>query len=104
MMDIKTAFAELGFWEDTTEEEQETVFGMDFPGGSYVMVTNDNGRMPEDEQQNLVLACYDQNDCYLWGSEFKNLAALQAVCKKAVPESAELLTAFKAASGTLKEE
>lgn len=104
MADINAAFADLGFWEDTTEEEQETVFGMDFPGDRYVLITNDNGRKPEDDKQNLVLACYDQNDCYLWGSEFKNLTALKALCQTAAPGSAELLAAFKRASGTLKEQ
>ena len=87
-------FEKLGFWEDDTPEENITVYGMDF-GADYVMLTDDLGKTPVDEKKFLVVAAYDDTDCFLWGVELKNFAALKELCSKYAAGSAELLEALR---------
>ena len=76
---------------------------MDFPDDVYVTVTDDNGRTPVRAKQNLVLACYDSEGRYRWGSEFKTFMELQTICQAHPAGSPELLQALKDASKTLKD-
>ena len=48
-------FDQLGFWEDSTPEENITVYGMDF-GTDYIMLTDDLGKTPLDEKKFIVVA------------------------------------------------
>lgn len=88
-------FDKLGFWEDTTPEENITVYGMDF-GTDYIMLTDDLGKTPVDAKKFIVVAAYDEADCFLWGVELKNFAALKELCTQYAPGSAELLQALQA--------
>lgn len=89
-------FEKLGFWEDTTPEENITVYGMDFDN-AYIMFTDDLGRTPTNEKDYIVVAAYDNTeDCFLWGKEIKDFAALQELCAGKEPGSAELLAALEA--------
>ncbi len=88
-----TDFASLGFWEDTTPEENITVYGMDF-GSDYVVLTDDLGKTPLDAKRFIVVAAYDDNDCFLWGVELKNFAALKTLCGQYPAGSSELLAAL----------
>ncbi len=88
-----TDFASLGFWEDTTPEENITVYGMDF-GSDYVVLTDDLGKTPLDAKKFIVVAAYDDNDCFLWGVELKNFAALKTLCGQYPAGSSELLAAL----------
>lgn len=83
-------FSDLGFWEDVTPEEQITVYGMDFTD-CYLILTDELGKTPADDKAILVAAVYDNDDCFLWGKELKNFAALQEICSKHPAESISLL-------------
>lgn len=87
-------FDQLGFWEDATPEESITVYGMDF-GTDYIMLTDDLGKTPLDAKKFIVVAAYDEADCFLWGVELKNFAALKELCAQYAPGSAELFQALK---------
>lgn len=87
-------FEKLGFWEDETPEEQITVYGMDF-GTDYIMLTDDLGKTPCDSKKSIVVAAYNEDDCFLWGKELKNFAALQALCTAHPANSPELLVALE---------
>ena len=87
-------FEKLGFWEDVTPEENITVYGMDF-GMDYIMLTDDLGKTPVDPKNFIVIAAYDEADCFLWGVELKNFAALTALCAEHTAGSAELLEAMR---------
>lgn len=87
-------FEALGFWEDETPEENITVYGMDF-GTDYIMLTDDLGKTPLDEKKFIVVAAYDEADCFLWGVELKGFAELKKLCTKHAAGSAELLAALK---------
>ncbi len=87
-------FEKLGFWEDSTPEENIIVYGMDF-GTDYIMLTDDLGKTPTNEKNFIVVAAYDDADCFLWGVELKNFAALQELCAKYAAGSVELLTALQ---------
>ena len=76
MLDLHEEFAKLGFEEDET---------------------------PERAKQNLVIACYDAEGRYLWGSECKTFMELQKLCEGKQAGSPELLAALKGASKTLKD-
>ena len=78
-------FDKLGFWEDETPEENITVYGMDF-GTDYIMLTDDLGKTPTDEKKFIVVAAYDDADCFL---------ALKELCAAHATGSAELLEALR---------
>ena len=101
MLDLAKEFSLLSFLEET-EEDGAVTYVMDFPDDIYVTVTDDNGSTPVRAKQNLVLACYDGEGRYLWGSEFKTFMDLQKLCQQNPAGSPELLQALKDASKTLK--
>ena len=101
MLDLSKEFSLSGFLEETGDDGTIT-YVMDFPGDMYVTVTDDNGRTPVRAKQNLVLACYDGEGRYLWGSEFKTFMELQKICRDNPAGSPDLLQAFRNASKTLK--
>lgn len=87
-------FEKLGFWEDETPEENITVYGMDF-GTDYIMLTDDLGKTPVDPKKFIVVAAYDDADCFLWGVELKNFAALEKLCAEHEAGSPQLLEAMR---------
>ena len=102
MLDLTKEFSLSGFLEEA-EEDGTVLYVMDFPDDVYVTVTDDNGRTPVRAKQNLVLACYNSDGRYLWGSEFKTFMELRKLCQDNPAGSPELLKALKDASKTLKE-
>lgn len=96
MTQLNSALEKLGFWESETEEEHIAIFGMDFPSEqSYVIITDDAGNTPEDEGKPLVVACYSDDDCFKWGKELEDFAALEEIAAANPPESKELLEALQ---------
>ena len=87
-------FEKLGFWEDSTPEENITVYGMDV-GTDYIMLTDDLGKTPLDAKKFIVVAAYNDDDCFLWGVELKDFAALKELCARFPAGSAELLEALR---------
>ena len=87
-------FEKLGFWEDTTPEENITVYGMDF-GDDYILLTDEDGKTVLDPKKFIVVAAYDQEDCFLWGVELKDFAALKELCAQFPAGSSELLEALR---------
>jgi len=102
MLDLPKEFEALGFTEEMDEFEVIT-YVMDFPGGQYVIVSDDNGKTPVRAKQNLVLACYDGEGRYIWGSECKTFMELEKICAEHKAGSPELQAALKNASKTLKD-
>ena len=102
MLDLAKEFSILGFLEET-EEDGAVTYVMDFPNDGYITVTDDNGRTPVRAKQNLVLACYNGEGRYLWGSECKTFMELQKLCQQNPAGSPELLQTLKDASKTLKD-
>lgn len=90
-------FAKLGFWEDTTPEENITIYGMDF-AAAYVTLTDADGKTPADAKKPLIMAAYDDDSSFLWFREFKDFKALTEVCAKAEAESEELLALLEQGS------
>lgn len=78
-------FDQLGFWEDATPEENITVYGMDF-GTDYIMLTDDLGKTPLDAKKFIVVAAYDDADCFLWGVELKTLRHSRSCALNMHPE------------------
>ncbi len=87
-------FEKLGFWEDETPEEKITVYGMDF-NDAYIMLTDDLGKTPCDSKKSIVVAAYNDDDCFLWGKELKNFDVLKTLCNKHPEGSQELLQALE---------
>ena len=96
MTQLSSEFEKLGFWESETEEEHITIFGMDFPSAqSYIIITDEAGTTPEHEDKPIVVACYSDDDCFKWGKELEDFAALAAICAANPPESKEMLEALQ---------
>lgn len=97
MNNLSLEFEKLGFWEDSTEEENIVVYGMDFPvAQAYIIFTDDTGKTPETKQDSLVVACYNDDDCFKWGKELENFYALEQLVSNNPAGSLELLEAIKA--------
>ena len=97
MTQLANDFETLGFWEDETDEEHIVIYGMDFPSeNAYIIVTDDSGKTPATNKDTLVIACYDNDDCFLWGKELQNWFALEKLVTENKAETKELLEALKA--------
>ena len=102
MLNLNKEFTDLGFLEET-DEDNITTYVMDFANGIFITITDENGKTPVRAKQNLVMACYDGEGRYLWGSECKTFMELQKLCQANAAGSTELLQALKDASKTLKD-
>lgn len=87
-------FEKLNFWEDTTPEENITVYGMDF-ADAYIFITDDNGTTPVEPKKPLIVAAYDDANSFLWFNELPNFAALEQLCAGKQAESQELFEAIR---------
>lgn len=87
-------FEKINFWEDTTPEENITVYGMDFDE-AYIFITDDNGTTPVDPKKSLIVAAYDEANSFLWFNELPNFATLEAICQGKEPASQELFEAIR---------
>ena len=87
-------FEKLGFGEDTTPEENITVYGMDFDD-DYILLTDEDGKTVLDPKKFIVVAAYDQEDYFLRGVELKNFSALKELCAQSPAGSSELLEALR---------
>ena len=87
-------FAKIGFWEDTTPEENITIYGMDFEH-TYVTLTDADGKTPVEPKKAIIMAAYDDASCFLWFREFKSFGELEQVCAQAEAESEELFKLFE---------
>ncbi|MEG0831588.1 MAG: hypothetical protein RSF75_04515 [Acidaminococcaceae bacterium] len=96
MSQLSEDFEKLGFWESETEEENIVVFGMDFPTDeSFIVITDDAGKTPETTKTHLVVACYSDDDCFIWGKEVQNWFALDKLIAEFPAGTPELLEALK---------
>lgn len=90
MANLTTEFEELGFWETTTEEDNIDIYGMDFDD-AYILITDDAGRTVTTHGKTIVVACYDENEGFLWGKELRDFDALKNLVEEYKPETNELL-------------
>ena len=96
MSQLSADLENLGFWEDETEEEHIPIYGMDFTqDDAYIIVTDDSGKTPLTNKDTLVLACYNNDDCFLWGKELENYFALEKLIAEHKAGTSELLTAIE---------
>lgn len=97
MSEVSMVLDKLGFWETETEDDHITIYGMDFPEmHCYILITDDSGNTLEDNRVPLVVACYDENDCFQWGKELKNLFILDEILGSCAAGSTKLLAAIQA--------
>ncbi len=75
-MSLQKEFEALGCWNAPTEEENISVYGLDFDD-RYIIFTDLDGKTPIDANAPLVTACYDNRDAFMWGKELQNFAALK---------------------------
>jgi len=87
-------FEKLGFWWDETPEEGIKIYGMDF-GSDYIVITDELGKTPWKGNEFLVVAAYNEDDCFLWGKELKDFPALIELCEQYPAESPELFKAIE---------
>ena len=67
---------------------------MDF-GDDYILLTDEDGKTIVDPKKFIVVAAYDQEDCFLWGVELKNFSALKELCAQSPAGSSELFEALR---------
>jgi hypothetical protein len=62
----------LGF-EETEIEDALTALSLEVdPQGSYVLITNEEGEIPETLRQTIIFACYTPEGAFQWSASFKN--------------------------------
>lgn len=62
----------LGFEEIEIEDDLTALFVEIDLGGSYALITNEEGEMPESLKQSIVFACYSAEGVFLWSTSFAN--------------------------------
>ncbi|HIU64156.1 MAG TPA: hypothetical protein IAB06_03835 [Candidatus Avacidaminococcus intestinavium] len=93
---LANEFIQTGFWEDLTEEENITIFGMDFPTqNAYIIITDSDGRTPLTSSSSLVVAAYDLDDCFLWAKEIADYPSLKELLNLYPAQSIELFQNLK---------
>ena len=80
---IVNFYGALGF-EQTEIEDNLVVLGIEVSAtGDYALLTDDNGKMPDNLNQPVTFACYTPDDAYLWNAGFKNSALFKEVWETA---------------------
>lgn len=65
-------YEDLGF-EETAIEDGLTALSFEVdPQGSYALVTDEEGAVPETLRQVVVFACYTPEGAFQWSASFKN--------------------------------
>lgn len=91
----------LGF-EETEIEDGLTAFSFeDTPDGSYALLTNDEGTMPESLKQTIIFAYYTEQGSFLWSVSFKNSYLLKDVWSQATTPEDKLEAVQKSRSSDI---
>ena len=77
--EISVYFTELGFEETEIEDNQTALCFEEAPEGEYVLLTDEEGKLPASLTAALTLACYTAENAFLWSVGFKDAARFQAV-------------------------
>ena len=75
--EVMNFYEDLGFEEAQIEDGLTALFFEVSPDGSYALLTNDSGAIPESLRQPLIFACYTEAGAFLWSTSFKNSYLLQ---------------------------
>jgi len=65
-------FETLGFEETDIEDGLTALFFETDPQGSYALLTNEEGAIPENLKQAVIFACYTPEGAFQWSASFKN--------------------------------
>ena len=65
-------FTVLGFEEIPIEEGLTALSFEESPEGEYVLITDEDGSLPQTLTAPLMLACYTAEGAFLWSTGFKN--------------------------------
>lgn len=69
---VLTFYEDLGF-EETAIEDDLTALSLEVdPQGSYALITDEEGAVPETLKQAVVFACYTPEGAFQWSASFKN--------------------------------
>lgn len=65
-------YSQLGF-EETDMEDFVTALLFEYdPDGSYVLITDEEGKTPQSLRQAVLFSCYRPDGAFLWSTSFKN--------------------------------
>ena len=70
--EILAYFAGLGFEETEIEDNLTALCFEESPEGEYVLLTDEEGKLPESLTVPLTLACYSAKSAFLWSIGFKD--------------------------------
>jgi hypothetical protein len=93
-INIMEFYEELGFEEIEIEDGLTALFFEIDPEGSYVLLTDDDGDVPQSLKQPLVLACYTAEGAFEWSATFKSSPVFKEIWTVA-PAPAEKLAAVQ---------
>lgn len=81
-------YQSLGF-EEIEFEDGQMVLGIELtPEGAYALLTDAEGLMPKNPNQEVIFAYYTPEDSYLWSASFKNSTVFEKLwSESATPET-----------------
>jgi hypothetical protein len=65
-------YGSLGFEEAEIEDGLDALLFELSPDGSYVLITTEDGTIPENLRKAVIFACYTPEGSFLWSASFKN--------------------------------
>ena len=74
---VLTFYETLGFEETDIEDDLTALFFELDPQGSYALVTNEEGAIPETLRQAVIFAVYTPEGAFQWSASFKNSHVLK---------------------------
>lgn len=65
-------YGTLGFEEAEIEDGLDALLFELTPDGSYVLLTTEDGTIPDNLREAVIFACYTPEGAFLWSASFKN--------------------------------
>ena len=97
---VQEFYALLGFELTDIEDDQEALFMETDSDGSYVLLTNEDGNIPDDLEESVILALYSPEGAYQWSATFKASHAFQVLwrsCER-IDEKLTALLAYRSSN------
>lgn len=69
---VLTFYEELGFEEIEVDDNLTALFYELTEEGTYALITNDDGLMPESLEDVVIFACYREDGAYIWSASFED--------------------------------
>lgn len=88
-MDEFQQFDSIGF-EVVAIDDHDTLFKELFDGSMYMTLTDEDGRIPSNDEEPIIISLFDDNDAFKWSVSLDSTKELEELMNR-VDDSEELI-------------